>query len=93
MHVKPYKYPHFQKEGIEQLVTEMLQSGVIRDSISSFSSFVLLVKKKDGSWHFCMDYCTLNAITIRDLFPMPTIEEILDELYGTVIFFQTRFTL
>lgn len=86
LNLKPYRYPGAQKTIIEQMTQELIYSGVIRNNTSAFAAPVVLVKKKDGSWRLCIDYRRLNAATIKDGFPIPLIEELLEELGEANIF-------
>jgi hypothetical protein len=84
--VRPYHYAHTQKHELERQCAEMFHTGVIRPSSSAFSTPVLLVKKHDSSWCFCVDYHALNNIAMKDKFPIPVVEELLNELRGAAFF-------
>jgi hypothetical protein len=84
--VRPYRYPQLQKDELERQVVVMLAQGIIQISTSTFSALVLLVRKADGTWCFCIDYHTLNAMTSNDKFPIPIVDELLNELHGARFF-------
>ena len=82
----PYRVSVAQREEIDNHISNMLQQGIIEPSSSPWSSPVVLVKKKDGSTRFCVDYRKLNAVTIKDSYPLPRIDDAIDALSGSMYF-------
>jgi len=83
---RPYKSSFFQKGEIEGMIKNILHNNIIQPSISPFASHVLLMKKKDNTWRFCVDFQELNEVTIKNKFPIPLIDDLLDELQGSSFF-------
>ena len=82
----PCRLPFAYREEARNQVTEMLNQGVIQPSCSPWASPIVLVKKKDGKFRFCIDYRKLNAITKKDAHPLPRVDDLLDALNGSQYF-------
>ena len=76
----PYRVPHAYRSEVKRQVNEMLQDGVIEPSNSEWAAPIVLVKKKDGTLRFCVDYRKLNAQSNVDPYPMPRVDELVDRL-------------
>jgi hypothetical protein len=84
--IRPYRHPFAHKNEIEKMVQELLTVGIIHPSMSPYSSPVIMVLKKEGSWRMCPDFRSLNKLTIKHKFPIPIIDDLLDELSGAQFF-------
>ena len=78
----PRRLPLARREEAENILSEMREQGVIEPSASAWSSPVVLVRKKDGSTRFCIDYRRLNDVTTKDSYPLPRIDDTIDSLAG-----------
>ena len=82
----PRRPPLAAKESEDEILNDMLSTGVIEPSKSSWASPVCLVKKKDGTFRFCIDYRRGNAVSKKDAHPIPDIQDALDHLRGAKYF-------
>ena len=87
-----YRRPPQHEEEIERQVDILLKKGKVQESSSAFGHNPVLVKKKDGRWRMCVNFKPLNAITIKQKFPMPRVDELLDRLHGSAVYSTFDFT-
>ena len=84
--LRPYRSARNQADEIDKHVKEMYEAGVIRNSTSPWAAPVLIVAKKGGEKRFCIDYRKLNAVTKKDSYPLPRIDDTLDSMHGMRFF-------
>ena len=84
--IRGRRIPPHQRQAVDEVLDDMLRHDIIRPSVSSWSSPLLLVKKKDGSMRCCVDYRQLNERTIKDAYPLPRVDESIDALAGAKYF-------
>ncbi|KAK4382169.1 Transposon Ty3-G Gag-Pol polyprotein [Sesamum angolense] len=84
--ITPYRMAPLELKELKKQLEELLDKGFIRPSISPWGAPVLFVKKNDGSMRLCIDYRQLNRITIKNKYPLPRIDDLLDQLKGVTVF-------
>lgn len=81
-----YRLTQAEKAEVERQVTELLKKGYIEPSQSPWGAPVLFVPKKDGGLGMCIDYRALNKLTVKNRYPLPRIEDLLEQLQGAKVF-------
>lgn len=79
---RPYRMSESEKLATRQIVDDLLRNGIIQESNSAYASPVLLVDKPSGEKRMCVDYRSLNKITVKEKYPMPIVEDLIDKLRG-----------
>ncbi|CAA7018064.1 unnamed protein product [Microthlaspi erraticum] len=82
----PYRMAPAELAELKKQIEDLLSKGFIRPSVSPWGAPVLFVKKKDGSFRLCIDYRGLNRVTVKNRYPLPRIDELLDQLRGATWF-------
>ena len=88
--VPRYRRPTQHEEEIERQVDELLKTGKVQESTSVFGHNPVLARKKVGRWRMCINFKPLNQITVKQQFPMPRIDELLDSLQGSAVYYAKR---
>lgn len=83
---RPFRSSYSDKPIIRDMVNELLANNIVRESNSPYASPALLVDKKNGEKRLCIDYRALNKVTVKDKYPMPRIEDLVDRLQGSECF-------
>ena len=83
---RPYRMVANELEELKKQLWELQEKGYIRPSSSPWGSPVFFVKKKDGSLQMCIDYRSLNKVTIKNKYPLPRIDDLFDQLKGAKYF-------
>src|SRR3954462_4413005 len=81
-----YRMSPLELDALRKELDKLLKNGSIEPSLSPYGAPVIFIKKKDGELRMCIDYRALNAITIKNRFPIPLIDDLTDQLHGAQIF-------
>jgi hypothetical protein len=79
---RPYRMPVNELVELKKQIAKLQAKGFIRPSSSPWGAYVLFVEKKDGTQRMCVDYQSLNEVTIKNKYPLPRIEDLFDQMKG-----------
>ena len=85
-HKSPYRLSTAELDEMRRQIDALLEQGWIRPSSSPYGAPILFIPKKDGKWRMCIDYRALNKITVKNRYPLPKVDELMDRLHGAQYF-------